>query len=147
MVTIKVKRLHPDARIPERATEGSAGFDLYAVSNPTFRRRDGIYVLTYDSGLALEIPREVGWADLRPRSSVFRTGLVLSNGCGVIDSDYRGPVKAVFYTFGATPSSRYKAGDRFAQLIFPTHDDIEFVEVDELSPTKRGSGGYGSTGR
>ena len=84
--------------------------------------------------------------DFRPRSSIWKTGMVLSNSVGTIDDLYRGEVSAVFYhVFPNMP--RYKVGDRIGQIKLGFTLPIEFEEVDELSDTERGDGGYGSTGR
>lgn len=84
--------------------------------------------------------------DARPRSSVWKTGMVLSNCEGTIDEDYRGEVSAVFYH--VMPNlPRYKVGDRVCQIKLGLALPIEFVEADELSETERGTGGYGSSGR
>lgn len=84
--------------------------------------------------------------DFRPRSSVWKTGLVLSNCTGTIDELYRGEVSAVFYhVMPAMP--KYEVGDRIGQIKLGMALPMEFVEVDELSETERGTGGYGSTGK
>lgn len=84
--------------------------------------------------------------DLRPRSSIYKTGMVLSNAVGTVDDLYRGEVSAVFYhVFPNMP--RYKVGDRIGQIKLGFTLPMEFEEVDELGDTERGDGGYGSTGR
>lgn len=176
---IKFMKTHSDAVIPTRGSAGAAGFDLTAVS---LRRAADLYI--YDIGLALEIP-EGYFASIYPRSSVFFTGLELTNCVGIIDSDFRAPISAIFREIPGDQRARrlalhplfpgkthmmcpYKPGDRIAQLIIQpclvptTHhilhpedgqnfliamEAIKFVEVDELSTTARGTGGYGSTGR
>lgn len=93
--------------------------------------------------LAFEIPKgKVGL--IFPRSSCYKQRQLLSNCVGVIDSDYRGEVSAVM--IGTTDMS-YQAGDRVAQIMFIDAPQVELIEVEELSETKRGSGGYGSTGK
>lgn len=177
---IKFKKTHPDAVIPTRGSDGAAGFDLTAVS---LRRAADLYI--YDIGIAMEIPAGY-FAAIFPRSSIFFTGLELTNCVGVIDSDFRAPISAIFREVPGDQHARrlalhplfpgkthmmhpYKLGDRIAQLIIqpcgvpvpgrvslsemghiPPYCDlekVEFVEVDELSPTERGTAGYGSTGR
>ena len=125
---IKVKKTHPDAVMPIRGSAGAAGFDLTAVS---LRRAADLYI--YDIGLALEIP-EGYFAAIYPRSSVFFTGLELTNCVGVIDSDFRAPISAIFREVPGDQHARrlalhplfpgkthmmcpYKPGDRIAQLI------------------------------
>lgn len=97
----------------------------------------------------LRIQQDRDWnvsLDLRPRSSIWKTGMVLSNSVGTIDDLYRGMVSAVFYhVFPNMP--RYKVGDRIGQIKLGFTLPMEFEEVDELGDTERGDGGYGSTGR
>ena len=84
--------------------------------------------------------------DLRPRSSIYKTGMVLSNAVGTVDDLYRGEVSAIFYHV-FTEMPRYRVGDRIGQIKLGFTLPIEFEEVDELGRTLRGDGGYGSTGR
>ena len=135
---IKMKKLHPDAVIPRYAKAGDAGLDLTAVEIIA----DGS-LLTYKTGLAVEIPN--GYVGLLfPRSSVYKTGQTLTNCVGVIDSGYRGEI---MMKFSFSPQGlEYEVGDRVGQLLIMPYPKVEFVEVDELSETSRGSGGYGSTG-
>lgn len=135
---VKIKKLHPDAVIPKYAKDGDAGMDLTAVDVIA----DG-GTLTYKTGLAVEIPRShVGL--LFPRSSVYKTGQSLTNCVGVIDSGYRGELM-LKYTL--SPYQReYQIGDRVGQLIIMPYPKVEFEEVEELSDSDRGDGGYGSTG-
>lgn len=84
--------------------------------------------------------------DFRPRSSVWKTGMVLSNSVGTIDETYTGEVSAIFYhLFPDMPI--YKVGERIGQIKIGTTFPIEFIEVDELNQTMRGAGGFGSTGK
>jgi len=137
-VKVKIKKLHEDAVIPGYAKDGDAGMDLTAVDVES----DG-GVITYKTGLAVEIPRwHVGL--LFPRSSVYKTGQSLTNCVGVIDSGYRGEI---MLKFTLSPYQReYERGDRVGQLIIMPYPMIEFEEVEELTETSRGKGGYGSTG-
>ena len=138
-MNVNIKKLHPDAVIPRYAKRGDAGLDLTAVDVIA----DGA-TLTYKTGLAVEIPPwHVGL--LFPRSSVYKTGQTLTNCVGVIDSGYRGEIM-LKYTL--SPYQReYDIGDRVGQLIIMPYPKIHFVEVENLTPTDRGEGGYGSTGR
>lgn len=125
---IKFVKTHPDAVIPTRGSAGAAGFDLTAVS---LRRAADLYI--YDIGIAMEIP-EGYFAAIFPRSSIFFTGLELTNCVGVIDSDFRAPISAIFREVPGDQGARrralhplfpgkthmmcpYKPGDRIAQLI------------------------------
>jgi len=152
---VKIKRLKPDAVIPTYAKEGDAGMDLVA----TEIIKDTPEQITYGTGLAMEI-RDGFVGLVFPRSSIRKTGLQLSNSVGVIDSGYRGELQATFNkVFGGdrfydetkntedTSNSFYKVGDRIAQIIIIPYPQIEFEEVEELSNSERGEGGFGSTGK
>lgn len=134
---IKIKKLVPEAVIPEYATPGAAGMDLTAV---TIEEVDD--VVTYGTGLAMEIPE--GYVGLIfPRSSNYKYDCVLANSVGVIDSDYRGEIKFKFFKIG---ENVYKVGDRVGQIVIVPYPTIEFEQVENLSETSRGSGGFGHTG-
>lgn len=138
---VKIKRLDKSAVIPKYAKDGDAGLDLTATAYKVNEK--GQYV--YTSDLALEIPD--GYVGLLfPRSSICKKDLEMTNSVGVIDSNYRGPIKSVFNPTCEDPEI-YELGERFAQLIIIPYPKIEFEEVEELSETERGSGGYGSTGK
>ena len=139
---VKLKKLHPNAVKPKYAKESDAGMDLVAteiISNTTFQ-------VTYGLGIAIEIPD--GMVGLVfPRSSIRNTELTLSNSVGVIDAGYRGELQATFNKLNGLDSLAYKVGDRVAQIVIVPHPIVQFVEVDELSESKRGEGGFGSTGK
>lgn len=136
---VKFKKLHADAKAPFQATPGSAGFDLTATS----KERADYYHTRYGTGLAVEIPD--GYVGLLfPRSSCYKKGMLLSNCVGVVDSDFRGEVSAVF--LGTHEEISYQVGDRICQLVIMPFPAVEYVEAEELSETIRGTGGYGSTG-
>ena len=138
---VKIKRLDRSAVIPKYAKDGDAGLDLTATAYKVNEK--GQYV--YTSDLALEIPD--GYVGLLfPRSSICKKDLEMTNSVGVIDSNYRGPIKSVFNPTCEDPEI-YELGERFAQLIIIPYPKIEFEEVEELSKTERGTGGYGSTGK
>ena len=143
---VKIKKLHKNAVIPRYAKPGDAGMDLTAVEvkksyDPII---DEYTKLIVDSGIAVEIPD--GYVGLVfPRSSIQSTGLRLTNSVGVIDSKYRGSIKAYFDIVDSS-LVYYEVGQRFAQLIIIPYPQIEFEEVMQLSETERGTGGYGSTG-
>lgn len=140
-MNIKIKKLHYDALIPTYAKEGDAGLDLVAtqiIDNSTAQ-------VTYGIGLAIEIP--YGYVGLIfPRSSIKNYELVLSNSVGILDSGYRGELRAVFNKTNGIDSLKYKVGDRIAQILILPYPKINFVLSDELSDSERGTGGYGSTG-
>ena len=142
---VKIKKLHKDAVIPRYSKPGDAGLDLTVVK--TYKHWDEFsdrFKLEVDSGIAVEIPD--GYVGLVfPRSSIKNTGLRLTNSVGVIDSKYRGSIKAFFDVVDET-LTLYEEGDRFAQLIIIPYPEIEFLEVEELSTTERGDSGFGSSG-
>jgi dUTP pyrophosphatase len=147
---IKIKKLHPDAVIPTYAHIGDAGMDLTAISR-TWKYSDGGGYYEYGTGLSIEIP--TGYVGLIfPRSSQSDVNQVLTNHVGVIDSKFRGEIKARFkYVYHAVNELNhdfdiYEVGERIAQLIILPFPQIEFEEVTELSETIRGTGGFGSTG-
>ncbi|MCQ2219767.1 MAG: dUTP diphosphatase [Prevotella sp.] len=141
---IKIKKLNENAVIPFYASKNAVGMDLTATSK---KWDDNSQVWDYGFGLAMEIPEGYG-GFIFPRSSVYKSGLSLSNCVGVIDPDYRGEISAKFREVNwKNENSRYEVGDRIAQIIFIETTKVNFVEVDELSNTERGEGGHGSTGR
>lgn len=162
---IKIKKLHQDAVIPTYSKHGDAGMDLTAVT----KEYDEHGNVVYGTGLAFEIPE--GFVGLLfPRSSNTKKDLILGNSVGVIDSGYRGEVvfkfkpsidiwdfdysqeNAVFESAGdekrgfAVGIEFYNTGDRIGQIIIMPYPKVNFIEVDELSDTDRGNGGFGSTG-
>ena len=139
---VKFKKLHADTKLPVKGSLDAACFDVYAHS--TERDYDGL--LTYKLGFSTEIPK--GWmAVVVPRSNLSKQKWILGNSLGIIDSDYRGEwmvkMRAIGHTYGPAP---YKVGERVAQIYFQKVVDVEFEEVEELSNTERGEGGFGSTG-
>lgn len=136
---VKVKKLVPEAKIPKYAKEGDAGLDLTVTSVEDLELLD---YTKYGFGLAFEIP--VGYVGLLfPRSSCYKKDQVMSNAVGVIDSSYRGEVSAVMIGMS---DEKYEVGERAAQLIIMPYPQIELEEVEELTETDRGQGGFGSTG-
>ena len=136
---VKIKKLHQDAVIPSYAKHGDAGVDLYSIRMDKDKNRNDVHY----TGLAIEIPEgDVGL--LFPRSSISKTSCCLRNSVGVIDSGYRGEI---MLKFGCSSNlGCYKVGDRIGQLIIMPYPQVQFEEVEELSDTDRGSGGFGSTG-
>ena len=142
---VKIKKLHPNAVKPKYAKESDAGMDLVATEIISETPSQ----ITYGIGLAMEIPD--GMVGLIfPRSSIRKTRLQLSNSVGVIDSGYRGELQATFNKITTTIENQkndYKVGDRVVQIMIIPHPTIELNEVNELSNTERGEGGFGSTGK
>ena len=136
----EAKKLVSDAIIPKRATEGSAGLDLSASVDFVISGHKWNAVPT---GIAISVPRDC-YARIAPRSGLaLKKGIDV--GAGVIDSDYSGEVKVILFNHG-DEDFIIKKGDRIAQIIFERIFMNELVEVEELTFTKRGDGGFGSTG-
>ena len=146
---VKVKKLNENAVIPFKTYERDFCYDVVAVSEEEVAQN----VWKYGIGLAFQIDRDSLFGhrylnlsiDLRPRSSVWKTGMVFSNCEGTIDELYTGEVFAVFYHVFPN-MERYKVGQRIGQIKIGTTMPIEFAIVDELDETERNDGGYGSTG-
>ena len=138
---LKIKKTDEvNAVIPKYANLGDAGLDLTITS---IEHIDTEHI-KYSFGLALEIPK--GYVGLIfPRSSCYKQRQLLSNAVGVIDNGYRGEISAVF--LGTEYSSRYKIGERCAQLVIMELPNVEVIEVNELSNSERGTGSYGSSGK
>ena len=145
---IKIKKLHPDAIIPKYATEFSACFDLCAYMPNTSRSFIDTYI--FNTGLSFEIPRGYAMMIYSRSGHGFNGDMRLANCVGVIDSDYRGEVKVKLTKDDAHQEFRnhatIKHGDRIAQAMIIPVPDVNFIEVDDLTATERGTGGFGSTG-
>ena len=141
---VKIKRLRPDAKIPTRGSLRAAGYDLYAAIDAPVEIRPHETV-KIGTGIALDIP-SVYFAAIFARSGIAsKEGLRPANCVGVIDSDYRGEVIVALHN-DSQDDSEVCAGDRIAQLVIMPFLPVNFTEVDELSDTARGTGGFGSTG-
>ncbi len=141
-LTVAATKLHPAAQLPHYATPGAAGMDLYACLEEPMEVPSGGIVLV-PTGIALSIPAgHVGL--IRDRSGLAVAGL--HTLAGVIDSDYRGEVKIALHNAAAVGRSLHP-GDRIAQMLILPCPQVQLLEVAELLPTARGSGGFGSTGR
>lgn len=145
MMVMKWKRLHKEAQLSQRQTEGAAGYDLRAcVEAPvTLEPGEGY---SFPTGLAGEIPQGlVGLIFCRSGLGV-KHGVSLPNCVGVIDSDYRGELVVPLRNFGDKPYTVHP-GERIAQLVIIPVCFPLLEEAEELSSTQRGTGGFGSTGR
>lgn len=146
MSVLKIKRLRPDAQLPSRATQGSAGYDLYACIEQSVVIEAGESV-KIPTGIAIELESENYVALLFARSSMgTKYGVAPANAVGVIDSDYRGEVCVCLRNYSGTAYT-VQPQDRIAQLLVLPVDLPQIEEVEELSDTCRGQGGFGSTGR
>ncbi|MHA2333070.1 MAG: dUTP diphosphatase [Candidatus Hodarchaeales archaeon] len=145
-VSIKVKKLRKDAKLPYYATDGAAGMDLTA---PASYSLISDFLIDIPLGIAVEIP--VGYeGQIRPRSGLSKEGIVLVNSPSTIDSDYRGELRVLLKNTpenGVCRAHKIKKGDRIAQLVVTPVVKCSVREVTELSDTVRGEGRFGSTGR
>jgi dUTP pyrophosphatase len=151
-VALRITRLpgsDPSVPLPAYETAGAAGADIRA--NFPEAERAGITLAPGErrlipTGLSIEIPPGFE-AQIRPRSGLaLRDGISLPNSPGTIDSDYRGPLGVILINLGQAPVT-IAHGDRIAQIVVAPVVQVRFEETADLSPTGRGSGGFGSTGR
>lgn len=140
---LRVKRMYPDARLPQRATEGSTGLDLFAYIKKDGRVTLGEKPKLVGTGIAVEVSRGYD-VQIRPRSGLSARGVVAA--FGTVDSDYRGELSVTMYTIGRGSSFEIRHGDRIAQLVVSKLADLPVEAAEELSGTKRGPQGHGSTG-
>lgn len=134
-----------DNAMPEYETVNSAGMDLRAYLPDGELFIKPMQRALVPTGLFMEIP--VGYeGQVRPRSGLaIKSGITVLNSPGTIDADYRGEVKVILINLSDTDFV-IKSGDRIAQLVIAKHEQPEVVEVQTLSETERGSGGFGHTG-
>lgn len=148
---VKVKKLHPDAIMPKYATDGSACFDLHCYAPGTTPLKLGgnydqiAQAATFFTGLAFEVPPGHVMLVFSRSGHGFKHGVRLVNSVGVIDSDYRGEL-AVRLIADTDLELTVGHGDRIAQAMIIPIPSVELVEVEELTSTERGTGGFGSTG-
>lgn len=151
-MNVRVRKLYPLAQLPTYATDGSGCFDIYAMAVDGGFNRGGNAVLVAPerpvncrTGLAFEVPEGHVMLVFSRSGHGFKHGVRLTNCVGVIDSDYRGEL-AVMLSADENLGLYVKPGDRIAQALIVPIPRVEFEEVDELSSTARGVGGFGSTG-
>ncbi len=141
-----IKKLRENARVPKRATSGSAGMDLYACIPEAITLAPG-QLTVIPTGIAIELPDNTCAAFLYARSGLgVKHGICLSNGVGVIDSDYRGEICVGLCNVSGAPYT-IEPDERVAQMVIAPVLAPEIIETDELGDTARGTGGFGSTGR
>jgi dUTP pyrophosphatase len=139
---VKVKKLEPEARIPTYETADASGIDLYAIEDIVIAPKEHKLIHT---GISIEIPKGYE-GQIRPRSGLAsKYGIGILNSPGTIDADYRGELKVILFNFGHKPFRVHK-NDRIAQLAFSKSVRVSLKETEGLTPTKRGSKGFGSTG-
>ena len=143
---LKFKKLHPEAQLPQRATEGAAGLDLFARCDEPIVLQAAQRMLI-PTGLSMELPGPQYVALIFARSGMaLREGLAMANGVGVIDSDYRGELAMPVINQSNAPI-RIENGQRIAQMLVMPVELPTPVLADDLSQTERGTGGFGSTGK
>lgn len=133
------------AKLPTRATDGSAGYDLYAAGQYTVRVPAGEQMLI-KTGVSISLPQGYE-AQVRPRSGLaLKHRVTVLNSPGTVDSDFRGEIGVILMNHGVG-AFEVKPGDRIAQLVIAKYEVLPWLEVDVLDETDRGTGGYGSTGK
>jgi dUTP pyrophosphatase len=142
-VKLVVRRLDPDLPLPSYARAGDAGLDLLAADNVTLEPGQRAAVPT---GIAVAVPP--GYAGfVHARSGrALNEGLALANAPGLIDSGYRGEIRVVVVNLDTRFPIHLKRGDKIAQLVVQKVEEVELYEVEDLGPSDRGDGGFGSTG-
>ena len=144
-VEVLFAKLDGNAEAPTQGTKSAAGWDLRALEKTTVSKGNSTKIRT---GLAVAIPD--GWeGQIRSRSSLGAKGMIMPNGVGTIDSDYRGELMVLATWIGEGDSIVLEKGERIAQLLIAPVPVTSFIEVslENLSKTERGEGGFGSSGR
>ena len=139
--TVKFQKLHEDAVIPYRATEGAAGYDLISIDDSTLQVGEMARIRT---GIAVKCPQGTYGRIAETSGNTWKKGVRV--GAGVCDEDYRGELMVIVFNQHPTNPARIEKGKKIAQLIFEKILTPEVEEVDELPTTERGVGGFGSTG-
>lgn len=145
-MNVKIKKSHPDAKLPVYSTIGSACFDFFCIEDVALQKDRAKIIRT---GIQVEIPEEYVLLLFSRSGHGFKNNIRLSNCVGVIDSDFRSEImiKLIQDENTSEESFEIRANDRIAQGIILPYPKIIFKEVDELTNTERGLGGFGSTGR
>jgi dUTP pyrophosphatase len=140
----KVIRIFSESKLPVKSHDTDIGYDICAID-------DGVYdsatqTMVYNTGLIIE-PQDGYYLEIYPRSSIYKKSLQLCNSVGIVDPEYRGEIIVKFrLTENLEHANLYKLGDKIAQLIpRKIPNQISFIEVENVSETPRGSGGFGST--
>jgi len=142
-VSIKIKKICPDAQIPKYSHEGDAGMDLISVENVVIKPNHRIAVRT---GLQVELPNGYEM-QIRPKSGLALTkGITVLNSPGTIDSGYRGEIKVILINLSSKDYC-IERGDKIAQAVINKFERVKIEEANNLSETARGNGGFGSTGK
>lgn len=145
-MNVKIKKVHPETKVPVYSSVGAACFDLYAASIIDVTDDSGERTVTYGTGLQFEVPEGHVMMVYSRSGHGFKHGITLANSTGVIDADYRGEVCVKLRKMGVDIHGMPAVGERIAQAMIIPVEQVNFEEVDELSSTERGEGGFGSTG-
>lgn len=145
MNSIRVKKLHPLAKLPTYGSAEAAGADLYACLEAPVTIEAGASAWI-STGIALEVPKGCAGLVYARSGMAAKRGLAPANKVGVVDSDYRGEVKVVLHNHGAVAQT-VEHGERVAQFLITPVLTPAYEQVEELSDTCRGEGGFGSTGK
>ncbi len=139
---IKFVKIHEKAMIPTYAHQGDAGMDVYAVETLDIQPGERKLVHT---GLKVEMPEDLE-LQVRPRSGLaLKQGITVLNTPGTVDAGYRGEIGVILINLGQN-IFHINPGDRIAQFVFNRYERVTAIEVDTLSSSERGEGGYGSSG-
>ncbi|WP_315168166.1 dUTP diphosphatase [Metaclostridioides mangenotii] len=142
MYTLKVKKLNPEAKLPNFAHKGDAGMDVYSIEEAIIKSGETKLIKT---GISIELP-EMTEGQMRPRSGLaLKNSITLLNSPGTIDEGYRGEIGVIMINHGKD-DFKVEKHMKIAQMVVKPIYDINVVEVEELSDTVRGKGGFGSTG-
>lgn len=140
--TVKIKKLSDEAIIPKYAKKGDAGADLYSIEDTIIKPNERKLIHT---GIAIELP-ENHEAQVRSRSGLaLKNGIVVLNSPGTVDEGYRGEVGVILCNLGQVDFAITK-GMKIAQMVIKPVEQARFLEVEQLSDSDRGQGGFGSTG-
>lgn len=139
-MSLRIKKLYPDAIIPTRTSPGSVGYDLYSMEEIVLPPLERAFIST---GVCASLPHGV-YGRIAPRSGLtLKHGI--QTGAGIIDPDFTGELKVILFNHGSEPFV-IKKGNRIAQMILERCETPIIEEVDELVETQRGSRGFGSSG-
>lgn len=143
MISLKIKKLAPNAQIPKRMTSHSAGYDLFSANKEKLVCKEGESVIV-PTGIAIHLP-EGFEAQIRPRSGLAaRNQVTVLNSPGTIDPDYRGEIKVILINHGKEDFV-IEPHKRIAQILIHKFETVEFIETDLLESTQRNDGGFGHT--
>lgn len=140
---LKVNLIHDEAKLPYRANKGDAGLDLYSIEEKVIKAKEAEVIRT---GIQIELPKGTE-AQIRPRSGLaLKHSITVLNSPGTIDEGYRGELKIILINHGKEDFTVEKHM-RIAQMVIAPVLQVEPVKVEQLSPSKRGEDGFGSSGK